>query len=126
ERSLPLLQRTDSIFMQKGSCVSCHNNSLTAMTVATARKSGFTVNEEIARSQVKKIGSFIETWRERFLQGIGTGGDSITAGYILAGLAAENYPRDAATDAMARFVESRQWPDGRWKVGAHRPPLQSN
>ena len=55
---------------------------------ATARKSGFTVNEQIARTQTKKTGSFLETWRERVLQGVGMGGESITIGYILAGLAA--------------------------------------
>jgi len=126
ERSIPLLQKTDSMFMQKGSCVSCHHNSLTAMTVATARRNGFSVNEPIARDQVKKTASFLETWRERVLQGVGMGGESITIGYILAGLSAENYPPDAATDAMARFVQSRQWPDGRWEVAAHRPPIESN
>src|SRR6185295_15889308 len=111
ERSIPLLQKTDSMFMQKGSCVSCHHNSLTAMTVATARRNGFSVNEPIGRDQVKKMASFLETWRERVLQGVGMGGESITIGYILLGLSAENYPPDAATDAMARFVQSRQWPD---------------
>lgn len=126
ERSLPLLQRTASIFTQKGSCVSCHHTSLTALTVAAARKNGFTVDEQMARNQVKNIGSFLEIWRERVLQGVGMGGESITVGYSLLGLAAENYPRDAATDAMARFVQLRQWPDGRWQVAAHRPPLESN
>ena len=37
EKSIPALQRTDVAFLQKAGCVSCHNNSLTAMTVATAR-----------------------------------------------------------------------------------------
>jgi squalene cyclase len=41
-------------------------------------------------------------------------------------MAAENYPADAATDAMAQFVKSRQAPDGRWIIFAHRPPLESS
>jgi hypothetical protein len=126
ERSIPLLQKTDLIFMQKASCVSCHHNSLTAMTVATARKSGFTVDEQIARTQVKAIGAYLETWRERALQGVGIPGEADTLGYILLGLAAENYPPDATTDAMTRFMLSRQWPDGRWRVFAHRPPMGSS
>src|SRR5207302_1423920 len=68
ERSIPLLQRTDAMFMQKAGCVSCHHNALTAMTVAAARKNGLPVDEQIARNQVKAIGSYIETWRERALQ----------------------------------------------------------
>ena len=126
ERSLPLLQRTDATFLQKASCVSCHHNSLTAMTVAIARKNGFPVDEQIARTQLKRVGSFDDTWRERLLQGFGIGGASITSSYILNGLAAENYPSDATTDAMARFLQSRQWPDGHWEVDAHRPPIESN
>lgn len=112
--------------MQKASCVSCHHNNLTAMTVSTARKNGFSVDEQIARNQLKAIGAYLETWRERALQGVGIGGETATISYILMGLAAENYPPDAATDAMARFLQSQQWSDGRWRVFAHRPPIQSS
>jgi ankyrin repeat protein len=125
ERTIPLLQRTDVAFVQKAGCVSCHHNSLTAMTVATARKNGLPVDEQIARSQVKAIASYIETWRERALQGVGIPGEAASMGTILEGLAAENYPRDAATDAFARFLQSQQWPDGRWRVFSHRPPIES-
>jgi ankyrin repeat protein len=126
ERSTPLLQRADSIFLQKGGCVSCHHNTLTAITVATARKSGSAVNEQIASDQVKKIASYIETWRERALQGVGIPGESGTISNILIGLAAEDYPPDSATDALARFVRLQQWPDGRWRSFAHRPPLETS
>jgi len=126
DRSIPLLQRTDAAFIQKAGCVSCHHNSLTAMTVATARRSGLPVDERIARNQVKAIGSYIETWRERALQGVGIPGEAATMGAILAGLASENCPPNAATDAFARYIQSQQWPDGRWRVFAHRPPIESS
>ena len=126
ERSIPLLQRTDSIFTQKAGCVSCHNNSLTAMAVATARQSGLPVDEQIARNQLKTTASHIETLRERALQDTGIPGESSAPGYIMLGLAAENYPPDPATDALARFVRSRQLPDGRWVTVSHRPPIESN
>jgi ankyrin repeat protein len=83
ERSIPLLQRTDTKFMQKASCVSCHHNTLTAMTVSIARKNGFSVDDQIARNQLKAIGAYIETWRERPLQGVGIGRESGTISYIL-------------------------------------------
>jgi len=126
ERTIPLLQRIDAAFMQKAGCVSCHHNSLTAMTVATARKNGLPVDEQIARNQVKAIASYVETWRERALQGVGIPGEAATMGTILAGLAAENYPPDAATDAFARFLQSQQYSDGRWRVFSHRPPMESS
>jgi hypothetical protein len=36
ERVLPMLQRADVAFLDRAGCVSCHNNSLTAMTVCLA------------------------------------------------------------------------------------------
>lgn len=126
QRSLPLLQRSDVTFLRKSGCVSCHNNSLTAMTVAMARSGGVAVDEAIAREQKAKIGTYLETWRDRVLQGIGIPGDADTISYILLGLAAEKYPADLATDAMARFLIHRQASDGRWMLLAHRPPIESS
>ena len=125
-RSLPLLQKSDSIFLQKSGCVSCHNNTFTAMTIAAVRKGGLPLDEQMASNQVKKIATYIETWRERALQGVGIPGDSDTISYILQGLAAANHPPDEATDAMARFVKGQQYPDGGWRVFAHRPPIESS
>lgn len=126
ERTLPLLQKSDSVFLKKSGCVSCHNNTLTAMSIAAARKRGFSVDEQIAGNQVKKIAAYIDSWRERALQGVGIPGDSDTVGYILLGLAAENHAPDEATDAMARFIKGQQYPDGGWRVFAHRPPIESS
>ena len=125
-RSMPLLQKSDSLFLQKTGCVSCHNNALTAMTVAAVRKRGVLVDERIAGDQVKKILAYIENWRERALQGIGIPGDSDTISYILLGLAAENQRANEATDAMARFVKGQQFPDGGWRIFAHRPPIEAS
>jgi ankyrin repeat protein len=126
ERSLPLLQKADAAFLQKSGCVSCHHNTFTSMTVALARKNGFNVDGQMARAQTKKIVAYMEKWRERALQGVGIPGESSSISYILTGLAAENYPPDDATDALARFVESQQWPDGRWRSFSHRPPMTSS
>ena len=124
ERSLPLVQSSDAIFLRKAGCVSCHNNSFTAIGVAAARGQGLHVDEEQARRHVKTVSNFLESWRERALLGVGIPGDSDTVSVILVGLAAENYPADAATDAMARFLKGQQHPSGQWLVFAHRPPIE--
>jgi ankyrin repeat protein len=126
ERTLPLLQKSDATFSQKAGCVSCHHNTLTAMSVAAARAQGISVDEQIAGRQVKTIGAFVDSWRERMIQGLGIPGDSETVGYILLGLSAEEYPAGPATDAAVRFLKGKQWPDGHWEPLAHRPPLEAS
>jgi len=126
ERSIPLLQKTDVTFLRKSGCVSCHNNSLTAMSVSRARDEGLPVNDGIARGQLKTIGTYIHGWRERVLQGDGIPGQTDTVSYILLGIAAEHYPSDQATDALAYYVKRKQAPDGRWRIKDHRPPHESS
>jgi ankyrin repeat protein len=126
ERVLPLLQQTDVTFLKKSGCVSCHNNTLAAMAVATARSRGLRVNEEIAHGQAQAIADYLDGWRERALQGIAIPGDADTVSYILLGLAAENYPATDATEAMARFLRRQQRPNGQWRIFAHRPPLEAS
>lgn len=125
-RSIPLLQRSDDTFLQKTGCVSCHNNTMTMMTVAAARDAGAPVDEGLASAQVAAIASYIDVWRERALQGLGIPGDADTVGPVLVALAAANYPPDAATDAQAHYLLGRQTPEGRWRIFAHRPPLESS
>lgn len=126
DRSLPLLQRSDVGFMKKSGCVSCHNNNLTAMTVAAARKQSVVIDDGVARAQRSAIAAYIEGNRERYLQGIPIAGGSDTAAYILLGLAAENWPPDPATDAMARYLKFRQSANGAWPTFGGRPPIESS
>lgn len=126
QRSIPLLQHTDVTFAQKSGCISCHNNTFTAMSVAGAREKRIPVNENIAQAQMKIYGTYVESWRDRVLQGVGIPGDSDTMSYLLVGMAAEHYPADAATDAIVRFLKNHQRPDGSWIIDAHRPPIESS
>src|SRR5439155_24141636 len=52
ERTLPLIQQNDVAFLKKAGCVSCHNNTLTAVTVAAARAGRSPVAETMARRQL--------------------------------------------------------------------------
>jgi ankyrin repeat protein len=126
ERSIPALQRSDVAFLARAGCVSCHNNSLTAMTVAAARVKGVPVNEQIARDQLRGIAAFLRENGERALENEGIPGGLDTVSYILLGMAAEKYPGDPITDVWARYVKNNQSPDGRWKCLALRPPLESS
>jgi ankyrin repeat protein len=126
EKSLPLLQHADVVFLKQAGCVSCHNNSLFLMTASIARKKGFRIDESSAPSQLKATGAYIESWRERVLQDLRIPGGLDTTAYILAGLAAADYAPDPATDALALYLKRHQSVDGRWRMGAQRPPIESS
>jgi ankyrin repeat protein len=135
ERSLPLLQRADSGFTSKSGCISCHNDSLTAMAVGLARKNGLPVDERIAAEQLKRNAAYLEHERESLHEGFfaaqagaevfaDTFGASVL-GYILVGLDAEHYKPDLNTDAVAMYLKMRQTSDGNWiyTAGDTRPPI---
>jgi ankyrin repeat protein len=119
--ALPPLQRADLNFTRKSGCVSCHNEALTDMAISTARRSGFHIDEPMAKQEVAAVASFFGEWRERLLQGMAPGGPA----YILQGLHAEHYPADLTTDAIARYIKGHQLSDGHWGVGCggSRNPL---
>lgn len=131
EGSIPLLQRASAAFVPKASCVSCHNNSLTAMSLGEARKSGFAVDEKIAAEQVKANVIGLEKLRDYLHQGFftpveDTFGPGVLS-YMLIGLDAEHYKPDLNTDAVAMYLKSHQSADGRWPyaIADARPPLCS-
>ncbi|MDE3195720.1 MAG: ankyrin repeat domain-containing protein, partial [Acidobacteriota bacterium] len=133
ERSLPLLQRADAGFTAKSGCISCHNDSLAAMTVALARSHGFAVDEPSSRRQVGINAANLRHQRDQLHQF--TGGGPVTdtfyphvLAYQLIGLSAEGYRADLDTDAVAMYVKSRQMADGSWPypTADTRPPLCSD
>ncbi len=113
-------------FLQKAGCVSCHNNSLTAMTVAAARAKGLRVDDRMAKDQLGKIAAFLQENGERALENEGLPGGNDTVSYILLGMAAEKYPSDPITDIWARYLKNNQSPDGRWRCSSRRPPLETS
>lgn len=130
--SLPMVQRADAGFPQKAACVSCHNNSLAAMAVSTARTKGFNVDEQTASQMVKVNVGGLEKMRETLHQGFMVPLEDFFApsvvSYMLIGLDAEHYKADLSTDAVAMFLKSRQTPEGSWPytAGDIRPPLCSD
>ena len=121
---LPLLEKSgEAIFKNRG-CVSCHNNSLPAMTVALARQKGFPVDEAQAK---KELGFAVATdtpYFEQMRLGTTIGGATDTLGYTLMGMAAAGYAPDALTDAHIHYIAIQQLADGSWFTAAYRPPSE--
>lgn len=124
QKSLVLLQKVGPSFWNGSGCISCHQQSLPAMTIHIAREHGFTVDETAARAAVKLASDYLDARRERLLEGISPPGGIDTTSYIVFGLAAEHAAPTEAIEAAARYLRIRQAEDGSFPVAAHRPPLE--
>jgi ankyrin repeat protein len=124
KKVLPLLEMGgEPVFRSRG-CVSCHNNSLPAMTVSLARKKGFPVNEEQARKELGFAAATDLPFLEAMRLGSTIGGASDTLGYTLMGMAAAGYPADSLTDSHVHYLSITQFPDGAWRTTSYRPPSE--
>src|SRR5215467_14349943 len=125
KKVVPLIEMSGEPGWKARECVSCHSNSLPAMTVGLARKKGFAVNEAQAK---KELGFAIAT-DEPILEAnrLGAqpiGGGSDTLGYTLMGMAAAGAPADALTDAHVHYMSLNQFPDGPFRSTSYRPPAE--
>jgi ankyrin repeat protein len=124
KKILPLIEMSgEAVFKSRG-CVSCHNNSLPAMTVALAKKKGFAVNEEQAKKELGFAVATDKPYFESMRLGSTIGGAATTIGYTLMGMAAAGYPADAETDSHVHYLSINQFPDGSWRLTSYRPPAE--
>ena len=122
KKILPLIETVGDPVFKNRACVSCHNNSLPAMTVSLARKKGFVVNEEQAKKELAYAVATDTPYLEPMRTGSTIGGGSDTLGYTLMGMAAAGHPADALTDAHIHYLSIYQFPDGAWRTTSYRPP----
>ncbi len=124
QRTLPILQAADASFARQAGCVSCHNQGLTAMAVGAARQAGFQIDDQKATQQLRMMATVYGDRRDLILQHTAGGGGQTEISYSLIALHALGAPPDLTTDAMVRFVKSRQWAEGHFggADASTRPP----
>jgi ankyrin repeat protein len=125
-RSVAQLLPAASTFRDKTNCISCHHNGLPSMAAATARRKGIAIDEQLDRKVLDDQLGFFKRNAARVMSGDpAVGGEALTVGYTLMGLAAEGHPPDTVTAIMAHWLIARQMPDGSWLGnGLNRPPLE--
>jgi hypothetical protein len=127
QRAIALLQKTSTQFTRVSGCVSCHNQFLPQMTVAAARAHGVAVDEKSARLTTESSMAVVKPLVDEAARSSDRIPDpSISVSYALLGLAADSYPADANTAAMAGLVAHWQMEDGGFRALPLRPPIESS
>ena len=95
------------------------------MAMVLASERGFAVDEPARKENIKAaLASKIFFEPKDLMKLDGVPGQTMTTGYTLIALAAEKYPGDALTDAMALWSASTQFGDGSWNLPSHRAPIE--
>ncbi|MEP7367963.1 MAG: ankyrin repeat domain-containing protein, partial [Acidobacteriota bacterium] len=119
-KGMVLLETTNSTFIQKGGCNSCHNQMLPAVAQAFARDRGVAVGQPMDLVPPEKN----EFTTDRLIEHNSFGASSMS--YEMFWYAGVKRPADDRIDALVYLLKTMQQPDGRWMQRAGRPPLTSD
>jgi ankyrin repeat protein len=135
-RSLPLLEKVTGSFMEKGGCIACHAQTLTALVAKYTRPHGFKLDEASLRKEFADHKAGFVNNGGRFLQRYDGGGGIDTLDYAMLYFEAADYPADGMTDAIVVNMAGEQMANGSWIRGgavqragpspAARSPMQDS
>src|SRR5215475_11123171 len=127
QRALPILQHSAAEFVAKRSCVSCHHNILTILTLDLARSRGFQIESKTLESVEDK--TFRELRRanslDRAIQATTLNDPTPNDSYLLMAAHDAGMPADLTTAVYARRLLGWQR-DGHWITSDFRPPHSSS
>ena len=125
-KTLPLLETAAVGHRENRTCFACHNQGIPILALTTACSRGFEIDAAELKKQLEFIADFLNSKRDSFLDGKGTGGQVDTAGYALATLAAGGWQPDDTTAAVTEYLLLYQQDADRWKTGSNRPPSEAS
>ena len=108
-KSLPLLQQGAETFTSRKGCVSCHHQSLVAMTVGLARRHGFEVDEQAASRERTAVLGTLEGDREKILISHTPRMGDASMSYFTSKILAVSPRTEDAWDALACVFEDQNW-----------------
>lgn len=120
-RAIALVQSTQKNWYTKQSCSSCHNQILPAIAFRAARNHGLAVDETIAGADnAYSFAQYADL--DRAIQYTHFIDSAMGDGYTLLAADAAGLTPNLSTALYARFIASRQQPDGHWITFDVRPP----
>jgi len=124
QRSVSLLERTNTQFFAKAACFACHEQPATSFAVGAARAKGITIDPKAAADRWTQMTAGLN---ESQLEGAAPLGAADNNLYLAEGLVRSGYVPDHKTDVLAANLAAYQGGDGGWHLpGYARSPLQDN
>jgi hypothetical protein len=138
ERGLLVLERGGADWLDRQGCASCHHQGLLVPVASVARRQGFVLDETRARAQEERlrgmVASFETTMRSshesdeaavRFSLGF-IGQLMAGSAWLLDAAMSPGSTRQPFEQLATSATASTQLPDGRWRVGTPRVPIQES
>ena len=126
QKAIPLLQTSSIQFFKVSGCASCHNQSLPAMALKSARANGLEVNEELGVQQRKMVAGFLKPMGGLMMATPHSVPDApATLSYLLMGLMADD-PQNDQVPVIVQTISSMQRTDGSFPGMAPRPPMTNS
>src|SRR5262249_7904166 len=127
QKAVNVLQKSGTQFIRVSGCVSCHHTFLPQMASVIARGRGLTVDEKAMQLNTNNTIGMIKPFNAELASNPERLPDPpVTLSYGLLALAADHYPADETTDAMAQTVAKWQHADGGFNAFPMRPPIEAN
>jgi ankyrin repeat protein len=127
-RALPILQRSAATFVEKRTCVSCHHNVLTIMTLRLADRRGLAIDKAVLAAVEDK--TFRELRNDNALddavQAAGLADPTPNDSFLLMAAHDAGLAPDLTVAVLARRLAHWQRGDGRWVTSDFRPPHSSS
>lgn len=111
---------------EQKACFACHNQAPPLLAFRAAKGRGFDVPDALFAAQAGHIAAFVESNRERFKDGRGTGGAAATAGYALFALELAGRKPDENTAAVVGYLLNTQADRDHWRTTSNRPPTEAS
>ncbi len=126
ESALSPLQKGANGHAEQKTCFACHNQATPMLAFSTAKARGFAIPADLFASQAEHVVGFLDTNRDRFKNGTGTGGGVDSAGYALFTLELAGHKPDENTAAVVEYLLKTQTDRDHWRTTSNRPPTEAS
>ena len=127
-RAMPIVQRSAAAFVAKRSCVSCHHNVLSVMTLRVADRRGVAIDGSVLDAiEIKTFRELrSDTALDEAVQAVGIADPTPNDSFLLMAAHASGLTGDMTTAVYARRLVHWQRADGHWMTSDFRPPHSSS